>query len=152
MQVGWLPHASAGHGHVAQPISCNEAPSHHHSSSSSFVCSLNPIRQTFVIIIIIFYFENVTFFHAKQRVGRLPQGRQPNLWRHFTRFNSITSGKISISQVSSPWVLEHVFGGGMPFHTNQFGLGKETLASGNLFSGVEFLPPYHLTILENNTI
>ena len=38
---------------------------------------------TVSIIIIILYFENVAFFHAiKARVGQLPQGRQPNLWRH----------------------------------------------------------------------
>ena len=47
------------------------------------------------IIIIIFYFENVAFFHAKlgSNVCPSPQGRQvrqPNLWRHFTRFNSTT--------------------------------------------------------------
>ena len=35
------------------------------------------------------------------RVRCLPQGRQSNLWQHFTRFNSTTSGKIAISQLST---------------------------------------------------
>ena len=50
-----------------------------------------------IFIIIIFYFENVTFFHTKLRsdICGLPPGRQLNLWRHLTRFNSTTSGKIA---------------------------------------------------------
>ena len=37
----------------------------------------------------------------RKAVGRLPQGRQPNLGRNFTRFNSTTSGKIAFSQLST---------------------------------------------------
>ena len=35
------------------------------------------------------------------RVERLPQDRQPNLWRHLTRFILTTSGKFAINQLST---------------------------------------------------
>ena len=41
-----------------------------------------------------------------------------------------------------PWVLEWVFGGGMPFHANQFGLGKRHRNLQTSSVVVEFLPLY----------
>ena len=61
------------------------------------------------VIIIIIYFENVAFFQAKIR--RLPQGKQPNLWRHF---DSTTKLKNRHQPVIHPWVLEPVFMAGYP--------------------------------------
>ena len=93
--------------------------------------------------IIIFYFENLSSTLA--RVGGLPQSR------HFTRFNSTTKGKIARCHqpVIHPWVLEQVFGVGMPYHTNQFGLRKrhwnlETSSVETSSAVNEFLPPYHM--------
>ena len=45
-------------------------------------------------------FWECRFRPRQARVGRLPQGKKPNLWRHFTRFNSTASEKIAISQLS----------------------------------------------------
>ena len=67
-------------------------------------------------------------------VGRLPQGRQPNLWRHFTRFNSTASRKITISQLSthrywsSFWWCD-------AFPRQPVRIREKHLESGNLFSG-----------------
>ena len=99
-----------------------------------------------IIIIIILYFENVSFFHTKLGLDVwITQDRQRNLWRHFTRFNSFTSGKIAFMKmpVFHPWVLEQVFSDGMPFHTNQFGLGKRHWNLETSSAVVEFQPPYH---------
>ena len=38
--------------------------------------------------------------------------------------NNNNSVKNNHQPVIHPWVLERVFGGGMPFHTNQLELGK----------------------------
>ena len=90
-------------------------------------------------IIIIFYFENVAFFHAK-----LGSDVCPNFWQHVTKFYSTTSGKIAISQLFTR-VLERDFGGGMPFCTNQFGLRKRHWDLETSSAVVEFPPPYHRT-------
>ena len=67
-------------------------------------------------IIVIIYFENVTFFHAKLRSDVCP--RVDNQTSGDTlQVNSTTSGKITMASVIHPWVLEPVFSGGMPFLT-----------------------------------
>ena len=47
-----------------------------------------------------------------------------------------------------PWVLEQVFGGRMPFHTNQLGLGKRHWNLETSSAVVEFPPPYRETVQE----
>ena len=42
------------------------------------------------------------FLPCQARVGRFPQGRQPNLWRHFSRFYWTTSGKEKSPSASYP--------------------------------------------------
>ena len=64
------------------------------------------------------------FLPRWDRVRRLLQCRQPNLWRNFTSLNSTIKWKNRHQPVIHPCVLERVFCGGMPFHTNQLGLGK----------------------------
>ena len=92
-------------------------------------------------MVIIFYFE-CCFLPA--RAGSLPQGRQPNLCQHLTRFNSTTKRKNRHQPVIHPWVLEQVFGEEMPFHTNQFGLG--VMWTWRLDSLTILLPVTHICI------
>ena len=74
-------------------------------------------------IIIIFHFENIAFFHAKLG-SDVCSSVDDQTSGGFTSFKSTTSGKIAISQLSTHGYWSKVFGGGMPFHTNQYGLGK----------------------------
>ena len=77
-------------------------------------------------------------------VGRLP------------RVDSQTSGdtlqdltrkwKNRHQPVIYPWLLERDFGSGMPFHTNQFGLGKRHWNLEISSAVVEFPPPYFRTV------
>ena len=48
--------------------------------------------------------------------------------------------------------MEWVFGGRMPFHTNQFGLGKRHWDLETSSAVVEFPPPYRTYYTKNNTI
>ena len=96
--------------------------------------------KLFSHFIIIFYFVNVACFHAKlYRVRRLPQGRQPNLWRHLTRFDSTTKWKNRHRLViHAPMGIGASFWWRDAFHYTvphqPFRNREETLESGNLFS------------------
>ena len=70
------------------------------------------------------------------RVICLPQGRQSNLWWHFTRVNLTTSGNIAISQLSTHryWSEFFLVAGCLSSH-QPTRIREETLESGNLFSG-----------------
>ena len=92
-----------------------------------------------VIITIIFYFENVAFFHAKlgsEVSPRVDNQTSGDTVRGLTRPLSY-SGEIAISQL-----LVRIFGGEMLFHTNQ--IREETLGSGKLFSSSCIFPPPYL--------
>ena len=83
------------------------------------------------------------FLPSWARVGHLAQVRQPNSWWHFTRFNSTNSGKIAISQLSTHGYWSKFL---VPFHTNQFGLGKRHWDLETSIAVVEFLPLYHFCL------
>ena len=75
------------------------------------------------IIIVIFYFENVNFFHDKlgsDVFPRVDNQTSGDTLQDLTR----PLGKNRHQPVIHSWVLERVFGGRMPFHTNQFELGQ----------------------------
>ena len=86
-------------------------------------------------IIIILYFENFAFFHAK--LGSDVRPRVDNQTSgDTTRFNSTTKWKNRHHPVIHPWVLERVlvagYGDDLPHQLVR--IIEETLVSGNLFS------------------
>ena len=58
------------------------------------------ISSIFDILKIISYIIIIILYLKMSFSSTLSQGRQPNLWRHFTRFNSTNSGKTAVSQLS----------------------------------------------------
>ena len=93
------------------------------------------------LIIIIFYFENVTFFHAKLGSDVRPivdNQTSGDTWEDWTR------PLVEKSLVNHSWVFEGAFVTGMSLHTNQFRLGKRHLNLGPFSVVFEFPPPYFL--------
>ena len=89
------------------------------------------------------YFENVTFFHAELGSDICPRVDNHISGDTLQESTRPLVEKNAINQLSTPWILERVFGGGMPFHTNQFGLGKTHWSLETSLAVVEFPPPYH---------
>ena len=71
---------------------------------------------------------------GQNRVGRLPQGGQSNLWPHSTRFNSTTKWKNCHQPDIQPRILERVLVAGCPT-TQPIRIREKILESGNFFSG-----------------
>ena len=75
------------------------------------------------------------FLPHQARVGRFAQGRQPNLWQNFKKFNSNTSGKKTPSASYPPMGIGASFWGWDALPNQPVGITEETLESRNLFSG-----------------
>ena len=130
----WLSYRA---GHIFMKTARYHTKTQHESDSSHHIlwtCSawhLDESRDSSQLpsqFIIILYFENVAFFHAKLGLDICP------------RVDNQTSGETlqdliqPLSEkrhqpVIHPWVSEQVFNGGMPFHTNQLGLEKSSWIS-----------------------
>ena len=96
----------------------------------SFILSIS-LFQT----IIIFYFENVAFFHSKLGLDFYPRVDNQISGDTSQYLTRPLSGKNAISQLSTHEYWSKSYGVRMPFHTKQFRIREETLESGNLFSG-----------------
>ena len=85
--------------------------------------------------IIIFYFENVAFFHAK--LGSAIRPRVDNRTSGVTLqdFNSTISGKMAISQLSTTHANGASFRWQDALPHQPVRIREETLESGNFFSG-----------------
>ena len=87
-----------------------------------------------------FYFENVAFFHAKLELNTCPRVDNQTSGNTLQDSTQPHSGKIGISY--PPKGIGASFEGGMPFHTNQFGLRRRHWNLETSSAVVEFLPPY----------
>ena len=104
------------------------------------------------IIIIIFYFENVAFFHTK--IGSDVCPRVDNQTSGDTLQDSTQPLRVEKSPSASyprMGIGARDFGGGMPFHTNQFGLWKRHWNLETSSVVVQFPPPHHQIISLNPT-
>ena len=105
---------------------------------------MSPLHLYFIIIIIVIiivYFENVAFFYAKLGSDVCP--RVDNQKTSGDTLQDLTRPLVgkSPSGYYSPMGIGQVFGGRMPFHTNQFGLGKRHWNLETFSAAVEFPPP-----------
>ena len=103
------------------------------------------------IHIIIFYFENAAFFHAKLGSDVCPRVDNQTSGDTLQDLTRPLSGKITISQLSTHGYWSEFYGGEMPFDTKKFWLGKRHWNLETSSVVVEFPPPYNCPMVTGPT-